>query len=132
MSLSHDILSEEQLLKIKTVILKNINDSESRLSTYTVMSSQDRDGDQIDRANFEYDRNQNITLKNRDIVQIKLLRKAMANLINDTENFGYCTSCGVDISYPRLLICPESIYCLECMRELELKNKINLVETCLG
>ena len=111
----HDTLSNEQLM-----------------NSYNVTASLDSEGDQVDRANFEYDRNQSIILKNRDAVQLKSLRKAPTLLTNNPEDFGWCESCGVDISFARLIIRPASCFCLECMRVIELKDKSNRVAMCIG
>ena len=129
MPLVHDVLSDLQLRQIKEVMLKNLSNTEIRLNSCDVTGTSDNNaGDQIDRANFEYDRTQNIILRNRDAIQIKSLHSAINRITNNTEDFGYCDCCGVDIAFARLMIRPDSIYCLECMRVLELKNKTNRSE----
>lgn len=37
----------------------------------------------------------------------------------DFDDFGYCQECGEEIKVARLLIKPESCYCIECQTQLE-------------
>lgn len=37
----------------------------------------------------------------------------------DSEDFGYCEECGEEIKFARLLIKPESRYCIECQSQIE-------------
>ncbi|AWK84547.1 TraR/DksA family transcriptional regulator [Photobacterium damselae] len=130
--MKHDIFSAEQLGKIKLVIIKAIDATKERIRNYDV-SVCERDGyDQIDRANLEYDRNQNIILKNRDTIQLRSLETALVKIEQDPEDFGYCNSCGIEISLNRLFARPDSCYCLECMRIIEIKGKSNRLDACIN
>ena len=52
-------------------------------------------------------------------IRLKKLRYALSK-IND-EEYGICLDCGDDILFERLMILPESLYCVSCLNEKTLK-----------
>ncbi|CAH7427324.1 C4-type zinc finger protein, DksA/TraR family [Vibrio chagasii] len=41
----------------------------------------------------------------------------------DDDMYGFCESCGVDIEEERMKKTPESVYCVECLNQIEHKGK---------
>lgn len=50
--------------------------------------------------------------KRRAEQSLGAIRAALSRL--NTEDFGVCMECGVDIDFERLLKRPESVFCIEC------------------
>ena len=48
--------------------------------------------------------------------RLNRLKSALKNV--DKEDYGECKECEEDIAYERLLLIPESVYCVSCLDEL--------------
>lgn len=53
----------------------------------------------------------------RDKIKFQRLSKTLLQI--ETEDFGYCMQCDDEICFERLLIKPESIYCVLCQQKHE-------------
>jgi DnaK suppressor protein len=54
-----------------------------------------------------------------DEKRLNRLRLALRNV--DNEDYGECKECEEDIAYERLLLIPESVYCVRCLDELNMQ-----------
>jgi DnaK suppressor protein len=53
----------------------------------------------------------------RDKRHFHQLKKALQNI--NSEDFGYCMECDQDISFSRLMVKPESSFCVSCQQNKE-------------
>jgi len=51
-----------------------------------------------------------------DKKRLNLLKYALSKV--DNEEYGECKECEEDIAYERLILVPESVYCVACLNEL--------------
>jgi len=51
-----------------------------------------------------------------DQKRLNRLKSALSRVEN--EDYGECKECEEDIAYERLLLLPESVYCVSCLQEL--------------
>ena len=79
-----------------------------------------RDGDdEIDRANFDSDRDLALSLSDSERETLLQIEEALRRI--DTGAFGSCTSCSKPIGDLRLNAIPWARYCIDC-QELEEKG----------
>jgi DnaK suppressor protein len=79
-----------------------------------------RDGDdEIDRANFDSDRDLALSLSDNERETLLQIEEALRRI--DTGAFGSCTSCSKPIGELRLNAIPWARYCIDC-QELEEKG----------
>ena len=81
----------------------------------------DRPSDVTDRATREEEMGLMLRTRNREA---KLLRKIESTLDKvDSDDFGYCDSCGVEIGLRRLEARPTATLCIDCKTLDEIKEK---------
>lgn len=51
----------------------------------------------------------------QSLIRLQKLRFTLSKI--DNEEYGVCLDCGDDILFQRLLLLPESLYCVECLNE---------------
>lgn len=124
--IKHDFLEPEQLNNIQDNLVNSIADIESRLKAAVVNERDvgDKLPDENDRASLESERRCAQTLRARETVQLITLKKVLNRFKLNTEDFGYCESCGIEIKYQRLINVPASTNCMECQRIEEIKEKV--------
>jgi len=77
--------------------------------------------DPNDRASQESD--VAVELRNRDRER-KLIKKIDATIAKiETEDYGYCTSCGIEIGLKRLEARPTATLCIDCKTLDEIREK---------
>jgi DnaK suppressor protein len=81
--------------------------------------SDKNEGDDVDRANQEENKQQLLNRRKHDIQQLRQLNLALARI--ETDDFGYCEHCGDTINKARLKARPESRLCVECQQNSEIK-----------
>jgi DnaK suppressor protein len=85
--------------------------------------------DDLDRADREISAQTFYKLldrKNKELERINFLIRR----IQKEQDFGLCEECGSQIPEKRLLIMPESIYCVPCQKELEkVELRISMAKT---
>jgi DnaK suppressor protein len=79
-----------------------------------------RQSDETDAAAMEAQRSLSLNIIERDIQELTSVLLAL-QLIN-AGNYGYCIDTGEPIGVDRLLVVPESLYCVEAMRTKEAKS----------
>jgi len=78
--------------------------------------------DPLDRASLNENQGFMFRIKNRESRLINKIREAL-DRIEDGE-YGYCETCGEEISYKRLLARPVATQCISCKTRLEEREKI--------
>ncbi|MBP80497.1 MAG: RNA polymerase-binding protein DksA [Acidiferrobacteraceae bacterium] len=92
----------------------------------TVMVMQDETinlPDPNDRATQETDRSLELRTRDRERKLVKKINESLANL--DTEDYGFCEECGVEIGIKRLEARPTATLCIDCKSLSEIREKQN-------
>ena len=82
----------------------------------------DVDGDESDQVqgdfiiNMAYDKNDRVRKKLNAMIDA-------LDKMKSSEDYGKCEECDEDIGYKRLLICPDTKYCIHCAELIEIENK---------
>ncbi|MBV1874571.1 MAG: RNA polymerase-binding protein DksA [Gammaproteobacteria bacterium] len=90
----------------------------------TVVHMKDEAGnlpDPSDRASQEEEFNLELRTRDRERKLIKKIDKTLVALQND--DYGYCSSCGIDIGIGRLEARPTATQCIDCKTLDEIKEK---------
>ncbi len=74
-------------------------------------------GDEADQATLLEQRSRMLRLRDRDRKLINKIRKTLQLI--DTDDYGSCESCGIEISFERLKMRPVATLCIECKKEQE-------------
>lgn len=110
-----DFMTEDQLSFYKSQIEQQIIELEARLNSQAnqaIATDTNEMADEIDRASIEEARGLELNRIEHDKLYLRKLKGALKR-INDGD-FGYCGSCGDEISLKRLQVRPESRFCVEC------------------
>ncbi|MGR6981303.1 RNA polymerase-binding protein DksA [Testudinibacter sp. P27/CKL/0425] len=118
-----EYMNEKQLLHFKKILTawreQIVNEAGK-----TVAQMQDEAAnfpDPADRATQEEEFS--LVLRNRDRER-KLLKKIDHTLVKlETDDFGYCESCGVEIGIRRLEARPTADLCIDCKTLAEIREK---------
>ncbi|WP_159714713.1 RNA polymerase-binding protein DksA [Blochmannia endosymbiont of Camponotus nipponensis] len=121
---NEEYMSVDQLLHFKC-ILETWKNQLKKDVEYSILCTQDQASinfpDPVDRAVQEEEFN--IKLRNRDR-EHKLIEKIEKTLKKiDMNEFGFCTSCGVEIGIRRLEARPTANLCIDCKTLEEIKEK---------
>ncbi|EPR7484002.1 TPA: TraR/DksA family transcriptional regulator [Vibrio parahaemolyticus] len=118
-------LKPGDISEIRGVITTQILTIEDRINSplSNVGDGQIQLADMNDRATLEEERNQSQAQRLREEVQLMDLKNALFRIDNETEDFGYCESCGAEIEKRRLLTVPSADYCVDCQNFKEIKSK---------
>jgi len=73
--------------------------------------------DEVDLASTESTQSMNIRLRDREQVLLRKIEKALIKI--DKGEYGFCESCGDEISIKRLEARPVTDYCIKCKEEQE-------------
>ncbi len=77
--------------------------------------------DPNDRASQETDMSLELRSRDREGKLIKKIDEATARI--DSGDYGYCETCGVEISVPRLEARPTAELCIDCKTLAEIREK---------
>ena len=111
-------LTEEQLEAIRAELGSQHDEIVSKMH-----SRQEQDfepetrGDEADIANSEGIAATIDRLQNRDARLMKKIEGAIRDM--DDEDFGYCTVCGDEVGFKRMLARPAAKLCIECKQNQE-------------
>lgn len=73
--------------------------------------------DALDIATMESNRDFQLRIRDRERVLIRKIRMAIEKI--STEEYGYCATCGNDITEKRLIARPVALNCIDCKTEAE-------------
>lgn len=120
---NEEYMNENQLIHFKK-ILKAWHEQIMQEANRTVSQMQDKADnypDPADRATQEEEFS--LELRNRDRER-KLMKKIESTLKKiETEDFGYCETCGVEIGIRRLEARPTADLCIDCKTLAEIREK---------
>lgn len=80
--------------------------------------------DPTDRASLETDRNFELRTRDRERKLISKIDRTMEIIANDSEDYGYCDECGVEIGLRRMEARPVTDLCITCKTKAERKEKV--------
>ena len=113
-----DYLTEEQLDAIKAELNRQRDEVLGKMQSRREQDFEpETRGDEADIANSEGIAATIDRLQNRDARLMKKLEGAIRDM--DDEEFGYCTVCGDEIGFKRLLARPAAKLCIECKQNQE-------------
>ena len=115
-----DFMNEGQVAYFKEKLETEQQEISARIehqSTDVVVSDSNEMADEIDRAAMEEAHRLELNRIEHDKVHIKKIIKALRRI--DSGDYGYCDSCGDEISIKRLQARCESRLCLECQSAKE-------------
>lgn len=115
-----DFMNEGQVAYFKEKLETEQQEILARIehqSTDVVVSDSNEMADEIDRAAMEEAHRLELNRIEHDKVHIKKIIKALRRI--DSGDYGYCDSCGDEISIKRLQARCESRLCLECQSTKE-------------
>ncbi len=116
-------LSKEQIEELKSLLLQRKNEVLSRLERF--LSDQPfktrEVGDEIDDADLEMERFNQLRLRERETLYLKKVEYALRKMEEGT--YGICENCGKPIGFERLKARPVAVYCIECKVKLEAEEE---------
>ncbi|MCJ8351645.1 TraR/DksA C4-type zinc finger protein [Moritella sp.] len=115
-----DFMNEGQVAYFKEKLETEQQEISARIehqSTDVVVSDSNEMADEIDRAAMEEAHRLELNRIQHDKLHIKKIIKALRRI--DSGDYGYCDSCGDEISIKRLQARAESRLCLECQSTKE-------------
>ena len=116
-------MSKKQLEHFKAVLLAWKKELVQEVSR-TVHAMQDDTAnhpDPNDRASQETDMSLELRNRERERKLIKKIDEAIGRI--DSEDYGYCESCGVEIGVQRLEARPTATLCIDCKTLDEIREK---------
>ncbi len=63
----------------------------------------------------------NLHLVDREISKQKEVNEAIARI--DSNTYGTCHECGINIPFKRLQVLPETRFCIDCEKSLEIESR---------
>lgn len=103
--------------EIKTLIANEITKTEQKIAEYDEMSSPVSPDDAIGRVSrMDAINNKSVTEAALRQAKDKLSKLRHALLRVDEEHFGQCKRCGKQIPLMRVVLMPQSPYCVNCAR----------------
>ncbi|MGL5947990.1 MAG: TraR/DksA family transcriptional regulator [Aeromonas sp.] len=118
-----DFMNPDQLAFYKGQVEAQIEVLEERLSSqasHAIATDTNEMADEIDRASVEEARRLELNRIEHDKLHLRKLRAALKRM--GEGEFGYCESCGEEISLKRLQARPESRFCVECQSTKEFND----------
>jgi len=110
-------LSKEQIEELKKVLLQRKREILNRLEQFWEKEKTPDLGDEVDIADWEMERYNQMRLRERETKYLKKVEYALQKIEEGT--YGICENCGKPINYERLKARPVAIYCIECKKILE-------------
>ena len=99
------------------IILEKIKELESQMFDFEL----DNDGDEVDAIQCNLIAGITLEHRDRNHIQLGALREALNKFKDNT--YGICEECDEKIAAKRLLICPETKFCIKCAEIIEKRNK---------
>ena len=123
-----EYMNEKQLAHIEKILLawrqslmeevdKTVSHMKDEAANYA---------DPSDRATQEEEFNLELRTRDRERKLIKKIEDALERL--QTDDFGYCEACGIEIGLRRLEARPTATLCIDCKTLSEIKEKQNLAD----
>jgi DnaK suppressor protein len=112
-------MTQEEKVSLKLEIekeLQKLNQQIEQLQSKSVTIAKDCSLDALNKIDMHYEHQREYKVQEQTLQRIALLEQTLQQ-INDDE-YGVCLECEEDISYQRLLLIPESKYCVQCLNEL--------------
>ena len=116
-------MNRKQLEHFRSILLAWKQELINEVSR-TVHAMQDETGnhpDPNDRASQETDMSLELRNRERERKLIKKIDEAVGRI--DSEDFGYCESCGIEIGVQRLEARPTATLCIDCKSLDEIREK---------
>ena len=114
-------MTTEQKEQIKQKILHDIdtltNDIKN-IQEKDVKIAQDCSIDEINRKDMMLEKELNAKIVKEANLRLKQLQITLGRI--DEEEYGVCMECEEEIAFGRLMLLPESLYCVACKTELAL------------
>ncbi len=116
-------MTNKQLELIRSTLTKKKEDllNSSRNAFKQMMEHDQRPSDEGDYAVEEVNQFLTCTIQTRDRQCLLEIEKAFSRMHDG--DYGFCESCGEQISYERLKIQPFCSLCVDCMQDIELEQK---------
>lgn len=113
-------LKKKELKELKEIILAERERIQNKLNFQTPqksMSATDNGRDEVDSANNDILRHQELRFATRETLYLKKILKTVQ--LMETPDYGGCEECGLSISFTRLKARPTSTMCITCKEESE-------------
>lgn len=110
-------LTKKQLNELKDIILAERERIQNKLHMEQSQVISEGDKDEVDQANNEILRRTELRFATREALYLKKLIKTLEMI--DSEDYGMCEDCGVNINFTRLKARPTSTMCIVCKEESE-------------
>jgi len=117
-------MNQDELKFFRNQLEKMLSDiQEKGQSTIEDMSGSSQSyADPADRASQESDQFFTLRLRDRDRKLVNKIKAALERI--DDGTYGYCESCGEQISIPRLKARPVTTLCIECKSKQEEEERL--------
>ena len=116
-----DYMNDQQLAFFRDRLSSKAQDLRDRLNAHHHDVEIERHPDEADFASDEEERAVAVKIIERDRVTLGQVSHAL-ELIRQGD-YGFCRETGEPIGIQRLLLVPESVYCVESMRVIEAKGR---------
>ena len=116
-------MTSEQKQQIKEKILHDIETLTNEIQNIQekdVKIEQDCSLDDINRKDMMLDKELNTKVVHQAQKRLKQLQITLLRV--EEEEYGVCVECEEDILFARLMLLPESRYCVDCKTELNLPH----------
>lgn len=116
-------MNKKQLEHFRAVLMawkQELIDEINRM-VHTMQDETANHPDPNDRASQETDMSIELRSRERERKLIKKIDEAIARI--DSEDYGYCESCGVEIGVQRLEARPTATLCIDCKTLEEIREK---------
>lgn len=116
-------MSPEQLEHFRTILMgwKNALMSDVDKTVHHMQDEASNFPDPTDRATQESDFSLELRTRDRERKLIKKIDESLALI--DSTDYGFCESCGIDISLKRLEARPTATQCIDCKSLDEIREK---------
>ncbi|WP_035476489.1 TraR/DksA family transcriptional regulator [Aliagarivorans taiwanensis] len=114
------MITHEQIEQFRQQLESQLAEIQARLEDDSAIKRENEQCDEADRASQEENQQMLLNRRQHDLAHVKSIRDALKRI--SEEDYGFCESCGDDISLQRLKARPESRYCIECQDLRERKQ----------
>jgi DnaK suppressor protein len=114
-----EYLTAEEVIELRDILRSRATAliSNSRDAVSNLVEVREQDPDTLDLAVSESNREFSLRLADRERRMLSKIRHALQRI--DAGEYGACESCGVAITYKRLLARPVATLCIDCKTEAE-------------
>lgn len=107
----------EELIRQRALLLADCNLS------FTPLADQPHFPDPADQASSDFEQNLFIQVRSRLITKLKRIERAL--LLLRTKHYGYCRRCHKAIPDERLVVQPDTRFCVPCLASIESRTLRN-------